>query len=149
MQRWKAQYKKELFRYLFLVLEGPSRLGKTQFALSLVREPAAMHQVNCAAAQEPDLRKFMYGEHEGILFDEIEPAAVSRQRLLFQAGASAVQLGCSNTNIFSYTVFVHRTKLICCSNGWSAGLMKLSDDDRAWVEANAVHVKVDKALWKE
>ena len=83
VERWKAQYKKNLFRYLFSVLDGPSRLGKTQFALSLVRDTSAMHVVNCAAAQEPDLRQFKYGTHEGVLFDEIEPAAVARQRLLF------------------------------------------------------------------
>ena len=98
---WNAQYQDHLFRYLFLVLEGPSRLGKTQFAMSLVSDSSAIHVINCAAGQEPDLRHYKCGQHEGILFDEIDPAAVSRQRLLFQAGSNGVQLGCSNTNIFS------------------------------------------------
>ena len=36
VQQWHEQYMCESFRYKFLVLEGPSKLGKTQFAKSFV-----------------------------------------------------------------------------------------------------------------
>jgi len=99
VEEWKSQYTQVLHRYRFLVLCGPSRLGKTQFAKSLV-EPAAAetHECNCAAGAEPDLRDFRYHKHKLVLFDEIEPAAILSQRKLFQASASEVQLGCSATN---------------------------------------------------
>jgi hypothetical protein len=36
VQEWHEQYSREAFRYKFLVLDGPSKLGKTQFAKSFV-----------------------------------------------------------------------------------------------------------------
>ena len=52
---WEQFSGRALHRYKFLVLAGPSRLGKTVFARSLSQTPERLLEVNCAAGKEPDL----------------------------------------------------------------------------------------------
>ena len=146
---WHEQYKSEAFRYKFLVLDGPSKLGKTQFAKSFVESSDQLLELNCAAGQEPDLRGFRYGQHEVVLFDEIRARIVAQQRKLFQACAAEVQLGCSATNCHSYTVFLFRVKLVLCSNSWAGSMEELCEEDQAWLRENMVYVAVQEPLWCE
>jgi hypothetical protein len=60
---WLAQYQQDAFRYKFLVLEGPSRVGKTRFAKGLCESATHVLELSCAAGVEPDLRHFRYGTH--------------------------------------------------------------------------------------
>jgi hypothetical protein len=149
VEEWHEQYGTEAFRYKFLVLDGPSKLGKTQFAKSFVESDEHLLELNCAAGQEPDLRGFRYGQHAVVLFDEIRAGIVARQRKLFQACAAEVQLGCSATNCHSYTVFLFRVKLVLCSNGWAASMQELPEEDQAWLRENMVYVPVQQPLWCE
>ena len=92
IEAWKSQYGIMRWRYKFLVLEGPSRMGKTQFARSLI-EPAASEvlELNCNSGEEPDMRGFVWSKHKLVLYDEAHPHMVTRQRLLLQAGAQRPQ----------------------------------------------------------
>ena len=108
-----------------------------------------MYEVNCAAGGEPDLRGYRFGRDGLILLDEVEAEAIARQRKLFQAGTSLVQLGTSPTNIHVYTVFVHRVRIVCASNNWKSSLERLSADDRAWIVKNSVYVHCDAPLWTQ
>ena len=135
------------FRYEFLVLDGPSKLGKTQFAKSFVDSAEQLLELNCAAGHEPDLRGFRYGHHTLVLFDEIRASIVAQQREMFQACAAEVQLGCSATNCHSYTVFLFRVKLVLCSNSWVRSLRDLCEEDQAWLRENMVYVEVKEPLW--
>ena len=83
----------------------------------------------------------------GILFDEIHPAQVAAQRLLFQAGTSFVALGCSSTNCFSYTVYVHRVRMVLCSNTWAEELAALTSEDRDWIRRNSVVQEISEPCW--
>ena len=148
VEEWKSQYSTDLMRYKFLVLVGPSRMGKTQYARSLV-EPAAseIYEVNCSSGKEPDMRSFVWSRHKLILFDESHPAMVTQQRLLFQAGTSYLQLGSSATNCHSYSVYVHRTPMVLCTNSWQQEVRDLVQEDREWLEANAVVVNITVPCW--
>ena len=145
VQKWLQTFSTMQSRYQFLVLEGPSGVGKTQYALHVLGTRTL--ELNCAACLEPPLKEYKYGFHGGILFDEGSVAMVLRQRKLFQCAAAEVQLGCSATNAFTYSVFVHRTPLIVCSNTWSQQLACQSPEDAAWIAANTVHVMVREKLW--
>ena len=147
VQIWKAQYSSHDFRYKFLVLDGPSRMGKTQFAHCLVEPPAHVHEINCGSGSEPDLRNYRFERDTLILFDEIEAPAVVSQRKLFQAAPSMVQLGCSSTNCHAYSVCVYRVMMVLCSNNWRSSLGQLNDADHEWVSANSVVVDVTEPLW--
>ena len=147
VQDWDSQYLRTEERYMFLVLEGPSRVGKTAFARSLCPKGQEVYEVNCAAGGEPDMRGFRFSRHGLVLFDEIEAEAVASQRKLFQASTAFVQLGTSPTNIHVYSVYTHRLRLVLASNNWSASLQRLGHDDRDWVLKNSIYVQCTQPLW--
>ena len=140
VDQWQAQFAEHRHRYKFLILEGPSCTGKTQFARHLVPAGKNVFEINCAADQEPPLQGFNLVEFGLVLFDEVRPSVVAKQRKLFQAGVSEVQLGCSATNVHMYKVCTYATRLVCCSNDWSVHLATLDSQSREWIIANSVHV---------
>ena len=95
VQAFLNQFKTPRHRYRFLVLAGPSRVGKTAFARSLCGPGMETSEVNCGSGAEPDLKAYRIRRHEVILFDEIEAEQVAAQRKLFQAQTSPVQMACS------------------------------------------------------
>ena len=149
VQAFLNQFKKPRHRYRFLVLAGPSRVGKTAFARSLCDPGMETLEVNCSSGAEPDLKAYRFRRHEVVLFDEIEAEQVAAQRKLFQAQAAPVQVACSATNCFSYEVFVWRKKLVLASNNWDSSLRKLDAADRAWIQANSIVLEVNEPMWFE
>ena len=147
VERWLQLQTQICTRQPFLVLEGPSCLGKTQFAMSLVG-PGKGLEVNCCACPEPDLRSFRAMTHELILFDEASPELVLKQKKLFQAPAVDVTLGASTTNCHAYTVWVHSVKMVIASNTWSSDAAACEPLDRAWLHANSVHLSVREPMWR-
>ena len=143
------QFEQAQHRYKFLVLSGPSRVGKTAFAKSLCDPGLETLEVNCASGAEPELRAYRLRKHGLILFDEICAAQVACQRKLVQAQSAPVQLGCSATNCHSYDIFVWRKKLVLASNHWESSLVLLSDSDREWVVANSIVLKVTEPMWQD
>ena len=143
------QFDEALHRYKFLVLSGPSRVGKTAFARSLCAQGFETLEVNCASGAEPELRAYRLRKHDLILFDEVVAPQVACQRKLFQAQSAPVQLGCSATNCHSYPIFVWRKKLVLASNNWESSLTLLSEADREWVDANSIVLGVLEPMWQE
>ena len=146
---WLAQFEQALHRYKFLVLQGPSRLGKTAFARSLCGPSEETLEINCAAGTEPDLRAYRLSRHGLILFDEIVPQQVVAQRKVFQAQSAKVQLGCSATNMYSYDIFIWRKKLVLASNNWDMGMAHLEQADQDWLKANSFVLRVVEPMWEE
>ena len=142
IQRWKALFKKVQSRYPFLVLEGSSCTGKTFFAKWMDGDPKYCYECNCACSEDPDLRGFDPLQHQTILFDEGTPSMVIRQKKLFQAPPGFVSMGNSVTNCHAYTVMVSGTKMVVCSNAWTSLLNKETDEDKAWLIHNSVHLNV-------
>ena len=149
VKKFVRQFKKAMHRYRFLVLAGPSRVGKTAFARSLCSPGMETLEVNCSSGAEPDLKAYRFRRHDVVLFDEIEAEQVASQRKLFQAQASPVQLACSSTNCYSYEVFVWRKKLVLATNNWHRSLKQLPSEDRAWIQANSIVLDVHEAMWDE
>ena len=120
-------------RYRFLVIEGPSCVGKTQFVLNRFGHDSCI-ETNCSSTPEPDLRDFDSTKHRAILFDEAPCSLVLRNKKLFQASASFVQLGCSMTNCHRYEIWAHQTYMVVTSNTWSAELSMLpAQGDKDWL----------------
>ena len=144
---WRKQYDTVLDRYKFLVLEGRSGVGKTVFARSLVPVGREVLEVNCSGESAFDLREFRFGVHGLVLFDEIVGSQVQSNRKLFQAGVTPVQLGSSSTGIYTYSVFLHAVRLVCCSNEWQRSLAELPVEQQEWLRANSIYVFVESPLW--
>ena len=135
-------------RYPFLVLEGPSRTGKTSYAKHITGDPAEVFEVNCASCPEPDLRDFDSNMHKAVLFDEASPELVLTQRRLFQSPSCLLDLGCSTTNCHKYQVFVSGIMMIVCSNTWSSQVQQLEHaGDAEWLYSNSIVVHVGEPLW--
>ena len=150
IEAWRSSYDKEgLPRKKFLVLEGGSGLGKTEFVRALAG-PGRTLELNCAnCGTSPDLRQHNALLHKIVLFDEAPPSLVAQNRKLFQAPCCWVDLGHSPTGRDVYRVFLNDSLLVVCSNGWSRQCMQnLPPDDREWLVANSVHVVVEAPMFE-
>ena len=147
VQLWLESLTKVTMRYKFLVLEGPSQFGKTQFCRSLSPCPAAFLDIDCTGTTEPQMRDYRPSVHKFVLFDEASAELVIRQKRLFQASTSWVNMSQSTTNCHAYSVWVHGVHMIVCTNKWTSELLKLPAEDAIWLQQNSVHVLVDSPLW--
>ena len=148
VEEWLSLFQEHRDRYPFLVLEGPSRMGKTQFAEQLVPRGRCL-SVDCSSATEPDLRQYASDEVDCIIFDEAKAEMVIRCKRLFQAPVGMVNLGLSATNCNAYQVMVHRKRLVVCSNTWTHEVMALPAIDASWLVANTFVISVSMPLWEQ
>ena len=129
-----------------LVLDGPSRLGKTAFCMDLFGKGATL-EVNCMGESHPDLRSFRHTKHKCVLFDEASPDMVLANRKLFQACNSLVQVAQSKTACYAYCVYLNEALLVVSSNHWVEAFSRLPMSEARWLEANQILVKVTRPLW--
>ena len=145
---WLNTFRETRCRYPFLVLEGPSMRGKTQFAKALAPSEDMVLEVDCAGKTHPDLRLLRPDKHRFVLFDELAPNVVIEHKKLFQAGPSYVTLGSSVTNMYSFSVWSHALRLIVCSNKWTMELDNMTAVDADWIRANSVYVYCHSNLYQ-
>ena len=145
---WLSELSATRDRKKFLVLNGPSRLGKTQFAISLFGLQRTL-EVNCASADHPPLRAFSPKNHKCIVFDEAPTPMVVANKRLFQSPNCKVVIGLSPTNMNAYPVYLNDAALIICTNSWHTELPAMKDADAQWLRQNMVFVDVQTPLWEE
>ena len=145
---WRDGFGEVSWRKRFLVLEGPSEFGKTQFAKG-IDGPEKTLEVNCARCVEPNLRELLQGPggHTAVLLDEAKATMILGMKKVVQGPPALVGLASSGTNCHAYNVWVHNVKMIVCSNTWTSELAELSAEDAWWLIDNSVHVTVDSKLW--
>ena len=115
---------KVLKRRKFLVLDGASKMGKSDYAKSL-SPPGRTLDVNCASCdQEPPLRSWDPVSKDAILLDEASAALIVRNKKFMQAPPDPVELGSAQSNMFTYFVYVHKKKTYCM---WPPILCIISD----------------------
>lgn len=143
-----AQFDQPMHRRKFLVLDGPTRLGKTIFARSLF---GAVHtyETNCSGIMEPDMREFDVTRHKAVVFDEASAFMVLKHKKLFQGPPADISLGHSSTGIYIYRVWLWGVALIVTSNLWEAELEEVSSLDREWLEGNSVVIRCTQPLYKQ
>jgi len=149
IDEWKAQNTQQFMRRKkFLVLVGPTGVGKTEFVKAMFG-PKHTLELNAAGMQHPCLRDFNPELHRCILWDEGEASLVASNRKLFQCPACFVDLGFSPTASMTYKVMVNKCVMVINSNRWYEQLQKLNPGDREWIEGNQVAVHVTSPLWDE
>ena len=146
---WAAQYSTSRSRYGFLVLDGPSCMGKAQFARSLAPTSKGVLEINMVGSAKVDLKLYDPLLHEVLLFDECDPRAVLENKKLFQAGSACISMQTSATNIMAFNVCVAQKKFVVCSNNWWSTTMKLAWEDAEWLRANSFYVHVQEPMWEE
>ena len=103
--------------FKFLVLEGASRLGKTQLAISLFGHELT-YVCTCQEVQEPNLRGFGRAKHRCIMYDEITWEPVIRNKVLFEASNEGVHICQSKCQQFAEWKLLHHVPMICCTKAW-------------------------------
>ena len=84
IEEWAAQYKTVRDRYQFLVLDGPSKRGKTAYCRALVPQ-GQVFEMTCSGNVPLNFDGYDEMAHELLLFDEAGPAQVIANKKLFQA----------------------------------------------------------------
>ena len=86
VEAWEATFETVQLRCNFLVLDGPSKMGKMLFCRSrALGKPESLLEIDCAGADTPDLMHYEFGTHTMVLCDEGSAEMVLRYKKLFQA----------------------------------------------------------------
>ena len=138
-----------LLRRKTLVIEGPSWVGKSEFAKAMMPDNE-MLEVNCSNCDdEPPLGAYDATVHNGIVMDEMSAIVMVKNKKLFQAGPKRIDMSLSKTNCHSYRTFVWRKKIVVCSNKWMRQVKKLKKDDRKWIQKNTIYLKVADKMFHD
>ena len=135
-------------RRKFLVLDGPSRMGKTMYVKSLFGKDKTL-ELNCSGEEDPQMQGYKHTQHKCVLFDEAAPEMISKYRKLFQCPNAVVQMAQSKTGCFSYPVYVNDALLVICCNHWKEQLARMASSCTKWIEANQVLISVTEPLFQE
>ena len=133
----------------FLVVEGPSGLGKTEYIKSLVG-PEACLELNADGMRHPHLHGYDAQRIRLIFWDECDVQLILDNRKLFQCPPCWISLGFSPTGRDIYRVWVNDSVMAIGSNSWTEKVARLErESDAEWLRKNSVHIKVTAKMWKE
>ena len=151
IEKWKEDSMRDFQRRKkFLVMEGPSGVGKTEYVRGLFGSDALLELNAANCGRSPDLRQFNPAKHKVVLFDEASVELVLENRKLFQAPACWIDLGHSPTGMNVYRVFLNDSCLVIASNRWREQLQAIKNlSDRLWIEANQVLVMITEKMFVE
>ena len=130
-----------------LVLQGPSRRGKTEFVRGLFPLGAVL-ELNCAGLKDICLDGFECLQHRCILWDEASASLVSNNRKVFQHPLCMVDLGHSPTGQHVKRYFLANACSVITTNKWYEEVEKLAAGDREWLSANMIVLDVEQPLWE-
>jgi len=167
VEDWKKQFISVMSRYKFLVLDGPSRTGKTRFAYSLRPPPTSVmgspttpglspppgirqhvFYADCSGGL-PDLRQFRRKQHRVLVLDELHPKNAVLLKKILQSSNDEAIMGASPTMQHAYRVNSYQTMIVVTTNTWASGLEELPVPDVQWLKVNAVYVHVTTPLWNQ
>ncbi len=143
---WLAQYRSIEPRYRFLVIDGPSKLGKTEFARSLVGRSRTF-EISLLKGFNLDFTGYSFMKHDLVIVDEAVPEVVSQNRKLFQAGEAEISMQTSATNCHSFKVCLWGKKIVLCSNVWRESLQQMCFSDATWIQQNQFLLQLDAPMY--
>jgi len=129
-EAWLATFKAEVDRYAFLVVLGPSRAGKTEWAKSLFARPLEL-KVG-ALEQFPDgMRAFARTRYDGIVLDDIRDFAflVAHQDKLQSKYDNMVEFGTTPGGQCAYHRWLWRIPVVVTANFTTKNKALLESDD--------------------
>ena len=136
-------------RELMLILDGPSQLGKTNYARSLAEKDECFFECDCSNKEHPDLSELCNVKHRIALFDECTPKFVINNKRLMQGSIYGCTVGNSNTNQWCRRLNTWGVGIIIAANDWKQKLLDLDDVDKEWLKMNCIYVQVTRNLWLE
>ena len=124
------QFKLEVDRYPFLVLLGPSRSRKTEYAKSLFEAPLELKVGNLC--HFPDgMRDFSRKKHDAVILDDCRDFRflVERQEKLQGKVDAKVEFASTPGGKCKYTKWLHRVPIVVTANFSTRNRQLLDEDD--------------------
>ena len=154
VELWMLQYSRDgpfsiwgvASRFKFLVLTGPSSLGKTQFAKKLFGEHQTL-TIGCQNVSTPFLKDYNRKKHKAIIFDEVSSQCIHGNKAIFQANNDVVLLGQTPSAEYVYRVFLYGVAMICCCNDWMEGIDRGSAAEE-WLLTNSIVYDCTRRMWQ-
>jgi len=127
-------------RFKPVVIDGPTRCGKSAWAEGVFGAARTL-MINCQDVHEPPLKHFRKAQYDAIIFEEADWQLVYHNKLLFQAGNKAIDLGKSATNCHHYRKRLFGVAMFILGNEFFA---KIEENPAAkeYVDANVEYWKV-------
>ena len=142
------------------VLAGPGGTGKTQWALAYFARKARTPEeylalrekmlfLTCTGTNLPDVSKYVYGKHQGIVYDEGTPEMVWDNREIFQGLAEKCTVGDTHTHMYAREVCVTGCLQVITCNDWWERLEQLEPVRQEWLRANVIVGYVPQPLYTD
>ena len=155
---WEAQFDRIEERYKPLVLTGKGGTGKTMWALAyfarhartpeeFVKLREKMLFLTCTSEQLPDVGKYMYGKHMGIVYDEGTPEMIWWNREVFQGLPEVSTTADTHSHMYASHCCMSGCRQIITCNDWWERIWYLSRTQRDWFWGNCIVIDVVEALY--
>jgi hypothetical protein len=150
VMEWMDQYSTanwgRMERFKVLVLDGPSRTGKTSWAQSFFGMTSTF-VIDCQNKDTPALREYALAgrdKYRAIVFDEGNWQLIHNNKKLFQAGNEPITMAQSPTQQFTYSLWAYAVPMIVCSNNfWT----DVTEEAVKYLNANIVFVSVQDQVY--
>ena len=138
---WLALFSQEVDRYPFLVVLGPSRSQKTEFAKALFKNPLEL-KVGSLEHFPDGMRMFSRKVHDAVVLDDCRDFAwlVQHQEKLQGKVDAKVEFASTPGGTCAYTKWLHRVPLVVTANFTTKNRHLLDSDDFLGHEQNRVVV---------
>ena len=103
--------------------------------------------LTCTGTRLPDVGKYVYGRHSGIVYDEGTPEMVWDNREIFQGLAEVSTIADTHTHRSAQQVCLNGCRQVITCNDWNERLKLLPDVQRQWLESFAIVAEVDYELY--
>ena len=127
---WLQEFEKDALRYPLLLVHGPSRVGKTEWACSLFKKPLKV-LLGDKDFFPDGLRKLDRDCHDALVLDDLRDLKFVRDNQeAFQGKYDAlVEFGSSATGMYSYSLDLYRFPVVLTINNDTKNLQLLETDD--------------------
>ena len=142
VKAWHALFSHEVDRYPFLVVLGPSRSQKTEFAKALFKNPLEL-KVGSLEHFPDGMRTFSRKVHDAVVLDDCRDFAwlVQHQEKLQGKVDAKVEFASTPGGTCAYTKWLHRVPLVVTANFTTKNRHLLVSDDFLGHEENRVVVR--------
>ena len=158
LDEWEKQFLTFSDRTKVYVLNGRGGTGKSMWAVSYFARHAKnpseslklrerMLFLTCTGTRLPDVGKYVYGRHSGIVYDEGTPEMVWNNREIFQGLAEVSTIADTHTHRSAQQVCLNGCRQVITCNDWNERLELLPDVQRQWLESFAIVAEVDYELY--
>lgn len=128
---WRAQYDSEADRYKFLVVHGPSRLGKSHLVYSWFKKPF-LHKDHVCWLDYPD-------DCDALIFEDVDDIGsyIERNKSMFQA-SGVVKVNSSPTDQWAFPVDLTQKPIIITTNNFQG---------TRWIDSNSYFLDLKEITW--